>query len=488
MDERIAYASSSELLAQIGRGQCTPSDVVDAHLQNIEARNPRLNAYVTVLDDEARTEAKRLERAVQNGETPGPLHGVSVAVKDLSAFKAGCRHTFGSELFADHVPEEDSIVVERFERAGAIVLGKTNTPEFGHKGTTENSLFGRTANPFALERTAGGSSGGTAAAVAAGLATVGQGSDAAGSVRIPASACSLVGLKPSPGRIPTRSRPNAFEGITPFVDLGPITRTVEDAARVLDVVSGPHADDPMSLPAPSDRFIDAKSDSIRDLSIAYSRTLDGLFPIDSQVSDVVEARIDDLEDAGARTVAVDPPIGISYERLNEAFTTGLEVRTASRYRQFRDEFDIDLLAEDSVSDPIQARIEAGMSLSADEVTQANEVRTELYDAVQQTLTDHDVIVTPTLSVPPFIDDGSWPFPTAVDGTEIHSHHGWTLTWPFNMTGNPAASYPAGFTAEGLPIGLQVIGQRHDERTVLTIGFALERIHPWHHVYAETIIG
>jgi len=271
MNSEICYSPATELASRIRRGDLSPVDVVDAFLDRIEARNDDINAYVTVIEDRARERAREAERAVERGDHIGPLHGVPIALKDLLGFKRGVRNTFGSIPFEDFVPEENSIFVERLEEAGVIVLGKTNVPEFGVKGTTDNRLFGPTSTPFDLDRNAGGSSGGSAAAVADGLTALAHGSDAGGSLRIPASFSGVYTMKLTHRRIPTADRPNAFIGHTPYGHHGPLARSVEDAALMLEIMAGPHPRDPLALPDDGTDYRSAVHRSIEGLDITYTR-------------------------------------------------------------------------------------------------------------------------------------------------------------------------------------------------------------------------
>lgn len=278
MAEELCYTPATELAARIRRRDLSPAEVVDA------SRNGEINAYVTVLWEEARD----AERVVGSGAALGPLHGVPVAIKDLFDYKAGVRNTYGSKPLADYVPDRDATYVERLENAGAIVLGKTNTPEFGHKATTDNLLFGPTSTPFAPGKNAGGSSGGSAAAVADGLAAIAQGSDAGGSIRIPASFCGVYGLKTSFGRVAAATRPDAFLPHTPFSHSGPLTRSVEDAALMLGVMAGPHTRDPFSIPYDGTDYLAATHRSVEGLRIAYSPNFD-VFSVQEGVEAIVNS-------------------------------------------------------------------------------------------------------------------------------------------------------------------------------------------------------
>lgn len=479
MDE-LHYAPATELASKIRRGEISPVELVDTYLDRIEDRNERLNAYVTLLDENARERAHKAEREIQTGNLWGPLHGIPIAIKDLFAFKKGVRNTFGSQLFLDFVPEEDAILVERLEQAGAIVLGKTNTPEFGHKGTTDNLVFGSTGTPFAPDKTAGGSSGGSAAAVADGLAALGQGSDAGGSVRIPGSACGVYAFHPSFGRVPVKFRPDAFAAHTPFIQSGVITRTVEDAAVMFDVIAGHHPRDPFSIPDEGADYVAATKKPIDNFDIAYSPNLD-VFPIDERVKRVVEDAIGTFDAMGTNIEEANPTFNHSREEMLASWKTGFQTLFAAIAENFKEGFDIDLLSQrDNVTPAVIETIEAGQDISAVEYKRADVVRTSVFDAVQDTFAEYDLLLTPTLAIPPFDKEDHGP--TEINGEKIDPLYGWFLTWPFNMTGHPAASIPAGFTDEGLPIGLQIVGQHHAEETIFAASAAFERAKPWYDAY------
>ncbi|WP_458210123.1 amidase [Haladaptatus sp. NG-SE-30] len=468
------FDSAASLAAAIRRGERSPVDVVKTYLQRIRERNDVTNAYVTVCGDMAREAAREAERAVETGEDLGPLHGVPVAIKDLYAYKRGVPNTYGSAMFAEYVPEKDALVVERLEDAGAIVLGKTNTPEFGHKGVTDNALFGPTGTPFAPARTAGGSSGGSAAAVADGLAPFAQGSDGGGSIRIPAAFCGVYGLKPSFGRVPYEGRPDAFSAHTPFALAGPITRTVEDAALMLDVLAGPHPRDPMSVPDDGTDFSAAVGRSVEGLSVAYSPDLD-IFAVDDRVSRVVGDAVERFSDAGATVEQTDIDFGYTRQELVDHWLTVSRVKYAAMAENLRDE-GVDLLDHrEEVADVIVELLEAGSDVGGVEYKRTDVPRTSVFDAIQDVFEEFDLLVTPTVAVPPF--DHGQIGPSEIDGEKVNSLLGWYLTWPFNLTGHPAASVPAG-SVEGLPVGMQVVGRRFADDTVLAASATFEQLEPW----------
>ena len=473
--------SAAGLARRIREGSLSPVTVVDALLDRIDARNDRTNAFVTVTADRAREDAHRAAEAVESGERLGPLHGVPVAIKDLTDV-AGVPTSRGSQLFAGSVAESSDPVVERLEAAGAIVIGKTNTPEFGLGCTTDNRVAGATGTPFAPDRIAGGSSGGSAAALADRLVPIAQGSDAGGSIRTPSSCCGVFGFKPTFGRVPIAGRPNAFSHHTPFVHLGPMARTVEDAALVLDVMAGPHPDDPFCLPAEGGRYFDAVDVGIEDASIAYSPDL-GAYPVSSTVRDVLDDAVEAFEAAGATVERADPELGLDNDEILEAYYTFATVLWQSLFDGLEAEHgfdprgaDRDRLAETTVEAVVEAE-----SVSTREYKAADRVRTRVYDAMVDLLAEHDLLVTPTLAVPPFpIGD----LPTEVEGVSIEPRRGWLLTQPFNLTGQPVGAVPAGFTDDGLPVGMQVVGPRLADADVLAASAAVERKRPWADRYPE----
>jgi amidase/aspartyl-tRNA(Asn)/glutamyl-tRNA(Gln) amidotransferase subunit A len=474
-----------ELAARIRRRDLSPVEVVDAFLNRITTHNARTNAYVTVIEKEAREAASEAERAVRLGRRLGPLHGVPVAIKDLFDFKAGVRNTFGSKPLADFVPHETSAHVERLERAGAIVLGKTNTPEFGHKGVTDNHLFGPTSTPFALGKNAGGSSGGSAAAVADGLCAVALGSDGGGSIRIPASFCGVYGLKASFGRIPSVSRPDAFLSHTPFIHFGPITRTVGDAALALSVLSGPHPRDPLSLPDDGGDFVAATGRSVEGLKVAYSPDF-GAFPVDRRVREIVGEAVRALEETGVRVSEVDPGLRRSQQELCQVWMRQIGVLNAATIEGMRSAGIVDLLGKhrSELTPEYAYLVESSRRMSALEYKLDDAVRTEIFDALQDVFDEYDALITPTLAVPPFenAEGGDTVGPSWVEGEEVDPLLGWCLTYPINFTGHPSASIPAGFTDDGSPVGMQIIGRRFDDEALLALSAAFERARPWRGAY------
>lgn len=486
MSSDMEYDTATDLAARIRRGDISPVTLVESCLERIEDRDDDLNAFVTVLESEARERAREAERAVGAGDELGPLHGVPIAIKDLFDFKAGVENTMGSKPFEGFVPEQSATYVERLEEAGAIVIGKTNTPEFGHKGTTDNLIIGPTSTPFDLDRNAGGSSGGSAAAVADGMVPIAQGSDGGGSVRIPASFCGVYGFKASYGRVAQAIRPDAFLSHTPTIHAGPLARTVEDAALMLEVMTGPHPRDPLSVPDDDPDYRGAVRRGIEGFDVAYSPAFD-VFPVDDRVRTVVDEAVGAFEEAGATVDEIELGIDRSQQELADLWIREIGMLYHSAVEGFKDE-GIDLLGEyrDELRPEFVAILEDTQDLGIIEYKRDEHLRTEIFDAIQDVFVEYDLLVTPTLAVPPVEneDDPEIPTvgPTEVNGESIDPLIGWCLTYPINFTGHPAASIPAGLTDDGLPIGLQLVGDRFADTDILAASGAFERVRPWHETY------
>jgi len=481
MSEDLVFRPATELAADIRAGELSPVTVVDAFLDRIDERDDDVNAWITVCDKRAREQAREAEAAVERGDDLGPLHGVPVAIKDLTEVE-GVGLTWGAPPFADHVAERDAVVVQRLKAAGAIPLGKTNTPEFGLRVVTDNELVGPTATPFDEERNAGGSSGGSAAAVAAGMAPIAEGSDAGGSIRIPASFCHAVGIKLTYGRVPVDSRPNAFGSHTPMIHKGPIARTVADAATMLDVLAGAHPRDPFSVPDNDVPFADAVDRDASGLSVGHSPDL-GIFPIDSRVEAGVERAVEGLRSAGLTVEDVEVDLGQGLDELvQETSAPQWEAGIAALAERLAETAGVDITGEHADQFPphVAEMAEDGFERSAVEYLRADEARTAVYDGVEAALEGTDLLVCPVTTVPPF--EHGIEGPSEVEGTPVDPTSGWFLTFVFNLTGHPVASVPAGLTDDGLPVGVQIVGHRHAENDVIAAAAALEREHPWQEDY------
>lgn len=472
MVANTTHLSAAGLARRIRDRDLAPSEVVEDHLERIRERNERTNAFVTVTDELAREMAADAERALEAGDPLGPLHGVPVAIKDLDDVE-GVRTTSGSLLFEDRTADADSPFVARLKEAGAIVVGKTNTPEFGLGTTTDNRIAGSTGTPFDPDRVAGGSSGGAAAALADRLVPLAPGSDAGGSIRIPASLCGVYGLKPTYGLVPNVGRPNGFASHTPFSHEGPMARTVEDAALSLDVMAGTHPRDPFSVPA-TDDYHAAVDRPIDELTIAYSPDM-GVFPVEPAVENVLEEAITELERAGATVDEVDPDLGHDQAELLDAFYTMATVRWQSLFDTLEGQgFDPRGADRDRLRPYLVDLVLDAETPTTREAAQADVVRTTVYDGLEDCFEEYDLLATATLATTAFPHGEE---PETIDGVEIEPLRGWVLTQPYNFTGHPAASVPAGFV-DDLPVGLQLAGPRFADADVIAASAALERRRPW----------
>jgi aspartyl-tRNA(Asn)/glutamyl-tRNA(Gln) amidotransferase subunit A len=454
----VHQLSATDLLAGYARRDFSPVEVTTAILDRISRLDGRLNAFVTVTGEQALDQARAAERAWADG-TAGPLAGVPISIKDLTPTK-GIRTTRGSLLSADWVPDYDAPFVERVNAAGAVMLGKTNTPELGWKGETSNRVSGTTHNPWKYGKTPGGSSGGGAAAVAMGMGPLAQGSDGAGSVRIPCGFSGIFGLKPSFGLVP-QYPPSAVGDVS---HLGPMTRTVDDAVLLLNVTSGADARDRLSWSSGID-YVKAVQEPLAPLRIAWSADL-GYAAVDPEVAEIAHRAAMTFAELG-NTVIEDAPVASDpWPVIDVLWSAGLAGAHLTNFDQVRDRLD-----------PGRAAIvERAFTRSAVEVGHAVALRNLYVDAVRQFMGDYDLLLTPTLPCAAF--DAGQDYPATIAGRPM-TYLGWTaFTYPFNLTGQPAATVPAGFTADGLPVGLQIVGRFHDDVTVLRAAKAFESARPW----------
>lgn len=472
------YTDAVTLAAELRQRERSPVTVVEAFIERIKERNDRTNAFVTVAEEHARDRAREIETALDRGEDVGPLAGLPVAVKDLTR-TCGIRTTFGSAAFADNVPDENDRVVDRIVEAGGIVIGKTNTPAFGRKTVTDNPVFGATRNPWDTTRTPGGSSGGSAAALADGLVPLALGSDAAGSIRVPSAFCGTFGLMPDVGRVPHGpSQADAFRNTQPFTAVGPMARTPRDAALLLDVLAGPDPCDPYSLPEQQMSYREALESPIDHIDLAYAPDFGG-FSVDPAVQTTIEETLADLESAGASVTTIDTTFEGLWDELHVALEQILQTRYVGLYQNLKQDTGVDLLNTDvEITPEVVSRIKAGLELSVRDYKRSQRVRTRAYETVQDMLKGVDALLTPTTARPAFKLDEDTP---TVHGHEVDPMHGWMLTWPLNLTGNPTASVPAGFI-DGLPVGMQVIGARHTDDKVLAICDIIAQASSWQDAY------
>jgi aspartyl-tRNA(Asn)/glutamyl-tRNA(Gln) amidotransferase subunit A len=458
---RIVETDALTLARQIRTKQVSPVEVVDAVLERIAALQPTVNAFITVTADEARDAARRAEAAVMAGDRLGPFHGVPFSVKDL-LFTKGVRTTMGSRIFADQVPAEDAVPVRRLHEAGAILVGKTTTPEFGHKPLTDSPLFGATRNPWDLARTAGGSSGGAAAAVVTGQGPLALGTDGGGSIRLPAACCGIVGLKPTLGRVPHVHQADLFSS-TSYI--GPMTRSVAEAAACFDVIAGFDAGDPYSRPEPPD---DPRAVEVRGLRLGWLPRV-GNRLVDPDVLAACEAAARHLESQGAHVETVDEDLA-PFERTFLVFLQGgLAARVGPHMAAFGDQ----------VAESLRASIERGARWSAADWANAVAQRTTVYRRVSALFRRFDFLLSPALGRPALAVDHDPYEPITIAGESAGSIRGawYPYLWPFNLSGHPAISLPCGWSSDGLPIGLQIVGPWHADRRVLALAAHLERERP-----------
>lgn len=465
----LRFASASQLALAIRRKELSPTELLRWTLDRIAQVNPVLNAFVALRDEqELMQEAQAVTDRLARGEELGPLAGLPLGVKDLED-TVGLPNTHGSLIYRDNISTRDTIQVERLKRAGAIVIGKTNTPEFGYTAFTTNRLFGPTRNPWNTERTPGGSSGGSAAALAGGIVPLATASDGGGSVRIPAAYTGLVGLKPSQGRIPWG--PERALRFSHCIVSGPLTRTVEDAALWLDVTVGPHREDPFSLPHPGISYREVIQRQPPRLRIAYSATLGYARPARS-VQREVERALAALAAVGHHIDPIDLSLSdIAFDWAKVMAVEGYAVHGAD----FHDE---DLL------DPgYRVGVELARQLKPSELGDVLRLRTALTETVSRIFERFDLLATPTTATEAFAAEG--PLPLEVDGEPVATPGGGiAYTYPFNFTGHPAISLRAGLSEQRLPIGIQFVAPRLREDLLLQLAAEYEQLRPWHEEWPE----
>jgi amidase len=460
----LTFTPAVELSKLYRARKVSPLEVMQAILARIDAVNPHVNAVVTLARESALREARRATAALRRGATLPPLFGVPVGIKDLAQTR-GLRTTFGSKLFEDHVPDEDALVVERLRAAGAIVIGKTNTPEFGFGPNTFNAVFGPTRNPWDLSKTSGGSSGGSAAALATGMCPLAEGSDLGGSLRGPAAFCGVVGFRTTPGLVPRYPSTLAWDS---YSVEGPMARTVADTALMLSVMAGADDRAPISYEVDGRDFLKAvKAPSVKGWRIAWTPDLGGLVLIDHEVRAVFERAVGVFRSIGARTEAACPDVSDVPEivRLSRGFL--MVARHADKLPEHRA-----VLQEGLVENT-----EQGLALTSREVAHGELLRTRQWHRVREFLAGRDLWITPTMAVPAFPVEH--PHVIEINGQPVgkamqRSH----LTYAFSVLGLPAISIPCGFTSGGLPVGLQIVGKRRGEAAVLRAAAAFEAAQPW----------
>jgi amidase len=458
----LCFLTAVELTGLIRRREVSCVEVMEAHLAQIERVNREVNAIVTLLPERALAQAQAADTALATGRAPpaeyAPLFGLPVAHKDLALTK-GIRTTFGSPLFSEFIPDTDALIVERLRNAGAITIGKTNTPEFGAGSQTFNTVFGATRNPWDLSKTCGGSSGGAAVALACGMVPIADGSDLGGSLRNPASFCNVTGFRPSAGRVPAWPVLNAWSQL-PVV--GPMARTTGDLALQMCAIAGPDARAPLSIQEPGAVFARSLERDFQDVRVAWSRNLGGL-PVDRRVSATLEAQ---------RHIFAQ--MGIALEEAEPDLSDADEVFRVLRAYNFELNYG-NLLAtkRDQLKDTVIWNIEEGARLTGPQIGKAEVLRTELYHRVRRFMENYAFLLTPVVQVLPF--DVRQPYVTEIEGQPMQTYLDWMRSCYFiTVTGLPAISIPCGFSPEGLPVGLQIVGSHGDDFGVLQLAHAFEQ--------------
>ncbi|MGE0840945.1 amidase [Pseudonocardia sp.] len=454
----LCFLPARTMVDLVRTGEVSAVQLVRAHLDRIEAVNPAVNAIVTLVPERALAEAAAADAARRAGRPLGPLHGLPVAHKDTHR-TAGIRTTYGSRIFADHVPGDDELVVARIRAAGAITIGKTNVPEFAAGSHTFNEVFGLTRNPYALDRSAGGSSGGAAAALACGMHPIADGNDMGGSLRNPASFCNVVGLRPSAGRVPQ------YPSVLPWSSLtvpGPMARSVDDLALLASVIAGPDPRCPISL-GDDPRTLDGPLEvDLRGARVAWAPDLGGATALDPAVAAVLAPQVEVLEGLGCTVVEDHPDL----TGADDVFRTLRAWQFQLAYGELLDAH------RDLVKPSLAANIEAGRALRADDVARAERTRGVLWERMHAFFDRYDVLVAAVSPVPPF--DARLEYPDLPAGGDATGYLDWMrLAYWISASGCPALSVPAGFTADGLPVGMQIVGRPGADRRVLEVGHMFE---------------
>src|SRR6202049_736607 len=462
MTENLSRKTAVELASLIAAKAVSAVEVLDAHLATIARVNPRLNAIVTLVADGARTLAKDAESAVMRGDALGALHGLPVAIKDVTP-TAGIRTTFASPLYRDFVPEEDAEVVRRLKQAGAIVLAQTNTPEFAAGANTVNELFGATRNPWNPALSSAGSSGGSAVAVATGMVPIAQGTDFGGSIRMPASFCGIVGIRPTPGLTPNWPMPLAWD---PGQVHGPLARTAEDAALMLDAITGFSRISPISVapPWPSALAIVADAKHAKGLRIAYVSDIAGI-GVEPEIDAICRATAVSLRDAGATVeeIAFDISDGKSpYQAWRGLWMVGQQFANLDRLEEF--------------GGNLKGKVKAGLKGSPPHVGAPEQKRAQLFQRFAKYFEQYDLLITPQSPVKQFPVEMN--FPTLINGKKLDNYTDWIAgSFLITLMSLPGGSVPAGMTSDGLPVGIQIVGPRFEEPLILSVMKIVQETHP-----------
>jgi amidase len=454
----LCFTPATELARLIRAKQVSAVEAMEAHLAQIERVNPQVNAIVTLLPERALEGARAADAALARGEPVGPLHGLPIAHKDLVP-TAGIRTTWGSPIYADHVPEVDALIVQRLRAAGAITIGKTNTPEFGAGSQTFNAVFGETRNPYDLSKTCGGSSGGAGAALACGMLPIADGSDLGGSLRNPGNFNNVVGLRPSPGRVPAWPTPLPWQ---PFSVLGPMARNVADVALLLSAIAGPDDRHPISIAEPGVGFRQPLGRDFHGVRVAWAPALGGL-PVDPRVTAVLEAARPAFEALGC---ALEPACP-DFTDADEIFQTWRAWMFSANYGPLLEQH------RERMKDTVIWNIEEGLKLTGPQIGRAEQKHAALYHRVRAFFQDYEYLLCPVNQVPPFPVEQRWV--REINGQKMETYLDWMRScFYITVTGHPAVSVPAGFTPEGLPVGIQIVGRHRADFAVLQLAHAFEQ--------------
>ena len=454
----LTWMTAVELADKIRKRELSAVEVLQAHLDQIDAVNPALNAIVTYLPEMALESARQADEKQARGEDLGVLHGLPIAHKDLFQTK-GIKTTWGSPVFRDHVPAIDDLIIARLKAAGCITLGKTNVPEFGAGSHTFNPVFGATRNPYDLGRTCGGSSGGAAVALAAGMIPIADGSDMGGSLRNPASFCNIVGFRPTPGRVPNFPTLNAWSSLAVS---GPLGRTVQDVALMLQAIAGYDPRSPIAIREPSSIFADSLIRDFAGTMLAWSPDLDEL-AVEPSVTETIKRHLPVFAELGCDVEEAAPDFGDAYEIFQTLRAWSFELSHADNFARF---------GEENFKDTIRWNVEMGKRLSAAQISRIEVKRTELFQRVREFLETYEYLLLPTTQVPAFPIE--WEYPEEINGQAMTTYIDWMMSCGYiTVTGLPAISVPCGFTNEGLAVGLQIVGRPHADFEVLQLAYAFQ---------------
>ena len=458
-ESEICFMTATEMVQRIHARELSCHEVMEAHLNQIEHVNPIVNAIVTQIPaEQVLAAADSADKALARGDNTGPLHGLPIAHKDLVPTK-DLRTTWGSPIFKDFIPDHDGLIVQRLKKAGAITIGKTNTPEFGAGSQTFNQVFGETVNPYDTTKTCGGSSGGAAVALACGLLPLADGSDMGGSLRNPGNFCNIVGFRTSPGRVPVWPSPVAW---FPIPVQGPMARTVADVALMLSAIAGPDPRSPISIAEPGSLFARPLDRDFKDVRIAWSKDL-GELPVDPRVTRALEDQRYVFENLGCIVEEAQP----DFADADEIFKVWRAWRFELAYTELLK------TQRDLIKDSVVWNVEQGQKLTGPRIGRAEVKRTELYHRVREFMKTHEFLICPVNQVPPFDINQRWV--KEINGVSMDTYIDWMKScYYITVTGLPAISVPCGFTPEGLPVGMQIVGRHNNDFGVLQLAYAFEQ--------------